>query len=384
MTDAEGGPFSSDDLDRVTRYVVDAWRSGIERDWSARAGTLEWTCTRTADHTVDAVLAVAFFLASRNQDGYPEWGWAELTMGPDARPEHLVEAAAAVGRVLSALVVTAEPGTRAAIWRLPVVGTGTPDDFAARGALEMILHAHDVCAGLGLPFDPPADVCTRLRDHTRGWPHWSMPNWSPAPTTDDAWSDLLAGSGRTRTERDDRWHAVHDAVSARVPADDREVDARAQFLAGLERLPFPFSEDADPTHVTASAIVVGSRGTVLHVHRRTGAWLQPGGHVEPGEEPWDAAWRETMEETGLAVRHPEQGPELVHVDVHDAPRGHLHLDLRYLLLAPADDPAPAPGESQEVRWFSWDDAEAVADESLRNALLAVRERAPERRASAEE
>lgn len=165
---------------------------------------------------------------------------------------------------------------------------------------------------------------------------------------------------------------MHAAVSARVPADDREIDARARFLADLERLPFPFSEGADPTHVTASAIVVGSRGTVLHVHRRTGAWLQPGGHIEAGEQPSDAAVRETVEDTGLAVRHPDLGPCLIHVDVHNAPRGHVHLDLRYLLLAPDEDPAPAPGESQEARWFSWEDANEVADESLRNALRAAR------------
>jgi 8-oxo-dGTP pyrophosphatase MutT (NUDIX family) len=173
-------------------------------------------------------------------------------------------------------------------------------------------------------------------------------------------------------ERDDLWTAVHDAVSARVPADDREVRARAFFLAELERLPLPLSEDADPTHVTASAIVVGARGTLLHVHRRIGAWLQPGGHIDPGETPWDAAVRESLEETGLPVRHPDRGPELVHVDVHDAPRGHVHLDLRYLLLAPDDEPAPAPGESQEARWFSWAEADEVADESLRNALRAAR------------
>jgi 8-oxo-dGTP pyrophosphatase MutT (NUDIX family) len=176
-------------------------------------------------------------------------------------------------------------------------------------------------------------------------------------------------------ERDYLWTAVHGAVSSRVPADDREVDARERFLAELERLPFPFSEDADPTHVTASAIVVGARGTVLHVHRRMGGWFQPGGHVEAGETPWDAAVRESVEETGLPVRHPDGGPELVHVDVHDAPRGHLHLDLRYRLLAPDDDPVPAPGESQEARWFSWEEADEVADQSLRNALRAARGRA---------
>ncbi len=171
---------------------------------------------------------------------------------------------------------------------------------------------------------------------------------------------------------DERRLAVREAVSARTPADDREREARDLILAELERLPAPFSEHADPTHLTASAVVIGSRGTVLHVHRRTGAWLQPGGHIEEGEWPPDAALRETIEETGLAARHPEGGPVLVHVDVHPAPRGHVHLDLRYLLLAPDDEPCPATGESPDARWFSWEEADAVADESLRNALRAAR------------
>jgi 8-oxo-dGTP pyrophosphatase MutT (NUDIX family) len=172
--------------------------------------------------------------------------------------------------------------------------------------------------------------------------------------------------------RDEIWTATHAAVSGRVPADAREAAAKTRILTELERLTDPFSEDADPTHLTASAVVTGRRGTVLHVHRRTGAWLQPGGHIEAGEPPWVAAVRETVEETGLAARHPDGGPALVHVDVHPAPRGHLHLDLRYLLLAPDEEPCPATGESPDARWFSWDDADAVADESLRNALRAAR------------
>ena len=112
------------------------------------------------------------------------------------------EALEAETRILSALVGVAEPATRAVIWRYPDVGTGSPDDFAARGALEMILHAHDVCCGLGVEFDPPAGLCERLREHTRSWPHWSMPGWSALPTTDDAWSDLLEGSGRDQGDRD--------------------------------------------------------------------------------------------------------------------------------------------------------------------------------------
>ncbi|MGH9276331.1 MAG: hypothetical protein ACRDZU_16930, partial [Acidimicrobiales bacterium] len=73
--------FSCVDLVALTAEVVDAWRAGADADWSARAGTLSWSCTHTADHAVDTVLAPAFFLASRNRDHYP--AFEPSTMGPD-------------------------------------------------------------------------------------------------------------------------------------------------------------------------------------------------------------------------------------------------------------------------------------------------------------
>jgi 8-oxo-dGTP pyrophosphatase MutT (NUDIX family) len=160
-------------------------------------------------------------------------------------------------------------------------------------------------------------------------------------------------------------------VAARDPIDERERASIERILAVVPQLARPFDEHADPVHLTGSALIVGPRGIVLLRHRRLGIWVQPGGHVDPGETPWDGALREAVEETGLpGLRLLGDTPELAHVDVHDGGRGHTHLDLRYLMTADDVDPDPPAEESQEVGWFTWDDAPAVAEPAMA-PLLAV-------------
>ena len=179
-------------------------------------------------------------------------------------------------------------------------------------------------------------------------------------------------SWRLRQTRGVQLQLVRTAILALPPPIDlRERRSRLRLLRLLERVPRPFDRLAGPIHITGSAVVAGRRGTILHRHRLLGIWLQPGGHLEPGELPAEAAGREGFEETGLRLRHPPGGPRLVHVDLHPAPHGHLHLDLRYLLLAPDREPSPASGESQECAWFSWAEAIRVADPGLVGALRAV-------------
>ncbi len=175
---------------------------------------------------------------------------------------------------------------------------------------------------------------------------------------------------------------IVDLLRAQVAAlqdlDERTAVSKARFLDELDRLPQPLDETADPVHVTSSAIVVGPRGTLLHLHKRLGVWLQPGGHVDPGEHPADAALREVAEETGLTATHAAGAdgsdgpvPVPVHVDVHEGGRGHIHLDLRYLLEADGD-PHPGEHESPQVLWLPWDEAIALADPGLVAALRALR------------
>ena len=192
--------------------------------------------------------------------------------------------------------------------------------------------------------------------------------------------------------RHDLAREVRDQVLAREPIDDDERRSIERFATEVDRLIAagvdPFDVDADPVHITGSAIVVGERGVVLLRHRRLDMWIQPGGHVDPGETPWFAALREAAEETGLPVSFvtgtglpvsfdtatgevvgDEVAPRLVHVDVHPGGRGHTHLDLRYLLGAPDLDPAPPEGESPDVVWFDWPAAIERADDPRLASLL---------------
>lgn len=128
-------------------------------------------------------------------------------------------------------------------------------------------------------------------------------------------------------------------------------------------------------HFTSTGIVAAGGSTLVHWHEKVQAWLAPGGHVEPNEDPVQALFREVMEETGLDVRILETFtlPEVSNLeqivppytvmieDVFDKKVGqHQHIDFIYLTTpltaVGADDELPAVPEG-----WQWITRQAMVD-----------------------
>jgi 8-oxo-dGTP pyrophosphatase MutT (NUDIX family) len=167
------------------------------------------------------------------------------------------------------------------------------------------------------------------------------------------------------------------------PVDEAEAAHLRQILDFVDRHADPFDRNITEGHLTGSAFVVSHDGTrvLLVHHKRLDRWLQPGGHAEPGERSGlKVALREAREETAIeGLRPHSRVPGLFDVDVHEIPAReddprHLHLDLRYVLVAP--DGAEAhhdPAESLGLRWFRWDELDQIdADAGLKRAVGKLR------------
>ena len=105
--------------------------------------------------------------------------------------------------------------------------------------------------------------------------------------------------------------------------------------------------------------VVHRQGKYLLVHERKHGqlWYLPAGRVEPGEDFIEAAKRETLEETGIAV----ELTGLVRIEHSVVPKGRRQ---RLIFVAEPVDDTPCKSEpdehSLEAGWFALDDLASLA------------------------
>ncbi|BAS29111.1 NUDIX hydrolase [Limnochorda pilosa] len=117
---------------------------------------------------------------------------------------------------------------------------------------------------------------------------------------------------------------------------------------------------------TVAVFVVHAGRVLLLWHRKHRMWLPPGGHIEAGELPDDAARREVLEETGLEVElvGPRGLPEVqvprqlvvpAGIQVEPIGPGHEHVDLVYLARPLRPGPLEANHESERLGWYAPED-----------------------------
>lgn len=147
---------------------------------------------------------------------------------------------------------------------------------------------------------------------------------------------------------------VRTLMAGPAVADHAQEEVRARMLAFAAEHPDALLRSCAEGHFTGSAVVLDSAGerTLVLFHTKLQRWLQPGGHADGDGNLAAVAWREATEETGIAGLVIDPVP--IDLDIHRvAPPGeptHEHLDVRYVVRAPAGAVEQGNHESQALRW----------------------------------
>jgi hypothetical protein len=161
------GPGS---VEAAAAVVVAALQPGIDADWSVKAGNLEWSVDRTISHMTGAPAKYAFYLSSRSTRYVAiRAGWPEA----DATRQERLEAIEACAAALAGVAATAPPGA----YGFHVSGMKNAQQFLAKACYELLVHTYDVTCGLGLPYEPPEELCRLVIEHFHPGHDAQRPVW---------------------------------------------------------------------------------------------------------------------------------------------------------------------------------------------------------------
>ncbi|MEU1020326.1 GNAT family N-acetyltransferase [Streptomyces sp. NPDC005900] len=174
--------MGGDRIDEAVAHATRVLRAAADRDWEVKAGGLDWSCLRTAEHVTGALMGYASQLTGRPTESYLPF---EVTLDEDTDPEGAIRVIEATGGILASVVRTTPRGVRA--FHPYPQGSADAAGFAAMGVAEILLHTYDIARALGVDAEPPAPLCAAVLGHL--FPH--VP-----PTGGSPWEVLLWATGR--------------------------------------------------------------------------------------------------------------------------------------------------------------------------------------------
>jgi hypothetical protein len=146
-----------DSVEAAAAVVVAALRPGVDADWSVRAGDLEWNVDETIAHMAGAPGKYAFYLSSRSTRYIAVRVWPEA----DATRQERLEAIEGCAAALAGVAATAPKDA----FGFHVSGMRNAQQFLAMACEELLVHTYDVTCGLGLPYEPPEELCRLVIEH---------------------------------------------------------------------------------------------------------------------------------------------------------------------------------------------------------------------------
>jgi 8-oxo-dGTP pyrophosphatase MutT (NUDIX family) len=159
--------------------------------------------------------------------------------------------------------------------------------------------------------------------------------------------------------------------------DPAQDTLRHAVLAFLAARPDGCLRKCVPGHVTGSALVIDHSGThaLLTLHHRFGRWLQLGGHCEDTDvDVVAAALREAEEESGIDGLTIDRELAALHVHPVTCSLGvpTRHLDMQFVVRAPAGAEIACSDESLDLRWWPLDGLPQECDFGLTQLAAAAR------------
>jgi len=144
------------DVEQAVAEMVRVLTPYVSRDWQGPAGSLEWSCWKTAAHVAHDLAAYAGQVAAQPASAYLPF---DVVIHADATPGDVLEVVIASGSLLSSALAATGPEARAWHW-----GPTDPGGFAALGVNETLMHTYDITRGLGVSWLPPEPLCAAVLD----------------------------------------------------------------------------------------------------------------------------------------------------------------------------------------------------------------------------